>query len=350
MAQAEERQRSIKAELTQAEEQQKKIERELNQRKVELAESTQQLSDKRSEIQRAKTQMTDLVQLANAEEWEGAVRKLIDLLSEYGLRFDATALSKLAKLNEEDEATEEAASDEEIARTQIRTFANASLKNLELVQQWLSNNGVEMPIAFFLRSKNLDLQKKMIRELKMPIAEPEPPLPLERNAVPNSGGETEAERNLPTKAIRSIQENLCVQPSGIMDSPTRDAIRQAKLGSAISRGTAPRRFSNIERKIVSSVELQMFLDSGSCNNDEEGVDRGYRTAFEKFAFADESRLKDLHVTLAKCDSRLAGISAGKFDSGTRNAIRLVKRRAGLPDPDTSTLDGESWKLVQAICL
>jgi hypothetical protein len=50
----------------------------------------------------------------------------------------------------------------------IRKFSNASSKNQAAVEAWLSKNNVDMPIAFFLRSPNRELQQKMVRELGIP--------------------------------------------------------------------------------------------------------------------------------------------------------------------------------------
>ena len=184
--------------------------------------------------------MQELVKLANAEEWETAIGKLNELLSEFGLRFDTTALSRLAKLSEEHEAPEDQVSDAWIAADQITTFANTSPENLEQAQQWLSNNGLDMSVAFFLRPKNLELQLKMIRELKIPIAVVRPPpLPSTELREPAS-----VESELSTSVIKSIQQNLCVPPSGNLDPRTRDAIQQAKLGAAQGSPAAP--FQNIE--------------------------------------------------------------------------------------------------------
>lgn len=52
--------------------------------------------------------------------------------------------------------------------TRIRTFSNASPKNQAAVEAWLKQNNVDMPIAFFLRSPNRELQQKMARELGIP--------------------------------------------------------------------------------------------------------------------------------------------------------------------------------------
>jgi hypothetical protein len=52
--------------------------------------------------------------------------------------------------------------------SRIRKFSNASPKNQAAVEAWLSKNNIEMPIAFFLRSPNRELQLKMVRELGIP--------------------------------------------------------------------------------------------------------------------------------------------------------------------------------------
>ncbi|MEH2622719.1 hypothetical protein V1292_000774 [Bradyrhizobium sp. AZCC 1719] len=50
----------------------------------------------------------------------------------------------------------------------IRAFSNANSKNQAAVEAWLAKNGVDMPIAFFLRSSNRELQQRMVRELGIP--------------------------------------------------------------------------------------------------------------------------------------------------------------------------------------
>ena len=52
--------------------------------------------------------------------------------------------------------------------TRIRNFSNANSKNQAAVEAWLSKNSIDMPIAFFLRSPNRELQQKMVRELGIP--------------------------------------------------------------------------------------------------------------------------------------------------------------------------------------
>jgi hypothetical protein len=52
--------------------------------------------------------------------------------------------------------------------TRIRKFSNANSKNQAAIEAWLSKNNVDMPIAFFLRSPNRELQQKMVRELGIP--------------------------------------------------------------------------------------------------------------------------------------------------------------------------------------
>ncbi|AMA60142.1 hypothetical protein [Bradyrhizobium sp. CCGE-LA001] len=325
----------------------------LEVQQAELAQTSRRLEVRTSEFERIKKRMQELVKLANAEEWEGAIQGLNDLLSEFGLRFDSEALSKLAKLSEGDDQTEEAAADEEIAANQIRSFANTSRDNLELVQQWLSKNGLDVPVALFLRAKYLEQQKKMIQELKMPIVEV--PRPQQSIEMPEGTPLTPIERRMPATVIRSIQQNLCVPPSGAFDPQTREAIQQAKFG-AVRSGAATAPFDNVEDRIVNTVEAQLLSNSKACNLDSEGVDRGYRTAFEKFAFADISRLKLLQSVLAVCDPNLKGRESGVFDAATRNAIRLAKsklsaaRSSQLADLNSDDLSYKSYRAIALACL
>ena len=52
---------------------------------------------------------------------------------------------------------------------------------------------------------------------------------------------------------------------------------------------------------MSGMEAQLLLNSGACNVDAEREDRGYRTAFEKFAFANVYSVMSLQMLLAYCD-------------------------------------------------
>jgi hypothetical protein len=167
-------------------------------------------------------------------------------------------------------------------------------------------------------------------------------------------GVTDTERNMPKSIGGSIQSNLCVTPSTSFDDATRDAIQQAKLGANQS-GPAERPFNNTKNQIASAAEAQIFRGSRPCNLDMSGVDRGYRTAFEKFTFAGEAGVASLQQLLALCDPNLKDKFTGKFDGLTRAAIKVAKtkvnptRKAGLTDLDTDTLNDKSYNAISLTC-
>jgi hypothetical protein len=168
-----------------------------------------------------------------------------------------------------------------------------------------------------------------------------------------SNGSTGSERNMPKSIGQSIQANLCVTPSATFDASTREAIRQAKVGGNQS-GASSKPFTNTKAEIVSSGEAQIFLGSRPCSFDMSVTDRGYRTAFEKFRFADEAAVKSLQRILARCDKNLTVLS-GKFDDPTRSAVKIAKdklgqaKKAELPDADSDTLSDKSFLAVSLQC-
>jgi hypothetical protein len=176
-----------------------------------------------------------------------------------------------------------------------------------------------------------------------------PPPPVERKMA----GRTDTERNTTTSIGQSIQSNLCVAPSTSFET-TRDAIEQAKLGANQS-GPGKRPFDNTENQIVSAAEAQIFRGSRPCNLDMSGVDRGYHTAFEKFAFANEAGVVSLQQILAVCDPNLKDKFSGRFDEPTRTAITVAKNKVkqakkfGLTDPDTDTLNDKSYNAISRTC-
>lgn len=167
-------------------------------------------------------------------------------------------------------------------------------------------------------------------------------------------GVTDTERSMPKSVGRSIQSNLCVAPSASFDDATRNAIQQAKVGANES-GPAERPFKNTKGQIASAAETQIFFSSRPCNIDMSGVDRGYHTSFEKFAFAGEAGVVSLQQLLALCDPNLKDKFTGKFDSLTRAAIKVAKtkvsaaKKAGLTDPDTDTLNDKSYNAISLTC-
>jgi hypothetical protein len=164
---------------------------------------------------------------------------------------------------------------------------------------------------------------------------------------------TESERNMTSAMVASIQESLCVVKSGILDASTREAIRQAKIGGNLS-GPSARPFTNTSGQITNMREIQIFLVSSRCNTDPKGTDRGYQTAFEKFAFADENAVKSLQQTLGICDPNLKGKETGIFDNATRAAIKRAKgkgvRLGMLSDPDPDTLTDKSYEFIARTCI
>ena len=168
------------------------------------------------------------------------------------------------------------------------------------------------------------------------------------------GGLTDTERRTPLSIGQSIQANLCVpQLTARFDPIMRGAIQQAKLGGNQS-GPSAQPFNNTRDQIVSAPELQIFLGARPCSSDKIGIERGYRTAFEKFAFPEEAAVTTLQNLLALCDPNLKVIT-GKFDEPTRTAIKVAKgkvnatRRAGLTDLDTETLNDKSYNAISRTC-
>ncbi|MGT2438303.1 hypothetical protein ACU4GH_23790 [Bradyrhizobium betae] len=187
----------------------------------------------------------------------------------------------------------------------------------------------------------------------LPGAGPKNP-PPPRVETTMAGGITTTEQNMPKSIGESIQSNLCVAPSATFDGVTRDAIQQAKLGANQS-GPGERPFDNTRNQIASPTEAQAFRGARPCSLDMSGVDRGYRTAFEKFTFAGEPGVVSLQQLLALCDPNLKDKFSGKFDPLTRAAIKVAKtkltaaRKAGLPDPDTDTLNDKSYNAISLTC-
>jgi hypothetical protein len=169
-----------------------------------------------------------------------------------------------------------------------------------------------------------------------------------------TGGETDSERGTPKSAGQSIQANLCVPIGAAFDAITREAIRQAKVGGNNSSANA-KPFTNVKNQITSAAEVQIFLGARPCSVDMSGTDRGYRTAFEKFRFADENGVKILQGILAICDPTFRDKASGKFDAATRAAIKIAKskmseaRKAEIADRDTETLTDKSFRNVSLTC-
>jgi hypothetical protein len=168
------------------------------------------------------------------------------------------------------------------------------------------------------------------------------------------GGQNAIEKKLPMSTFRNIQANLCVAKTGTFDDATRNALRQAKLGDTQS-GPNAMTFDNTDKQIASAVEAEVFVRKKPCSIDETGADRGYKTAFEKFAFPEEGGITSLQTMLAKCDPTLADKFSGKFDPPTRAAIKVAKsklspgRRNGLTDLDTDTLNDSSYNAISRTC-
>ncbi|MGY4511590.1 hypothetical protein [Bradyrhizobium sp. USDA 3650] len=183
----------------------------------------------------------------------------------------------------------------------------------------------------------------------LPGAGPKNPPPPRVEA--NMDGKTKAEQSVPISIGQGIQSNLCVARStSFEDQATRDAIEQAKLGANQS-GPGPRPFGNTTNQIMNAKEAQIFSNSRVCNLDMSGVDRGYRTAFEKFTFANEAAVVSLQQILAVCDPRLKDHFSGKFDQTTRDAITVAKakvkqeKRFALTDADTDNLNDKSYNAI-----
>jgi hypothetical protein len=167
------------------------------------------------------------------------------------------------------------------------------------------------------------------------------------------GGITDPEKRM-TKTIGwRIQGNLCVAKTGKFDSATRNAIHEAKLGGNQSSPNA-RPFTNIKNEIVNSLEADKFYRAKGCSLDPSGVNRGYRTAFEKFAFPSGAAVVSLQVLLEACDSNLTEHN-GTFDGPTRTAIKVAKgklsaaRKSGLTDLKTDTLNASSYNAISRTC-
>jgi hypothetical protein len=162
---------------------------------------------------------------------------------------------------------------------------------------------------------------------------------------PKMTGGSEFENSIPQSMGKVIQANLCVQPvKTSFDTPLRDAIQQAKLGGNQS-GPSAMPFSNIKSEIVSRAEVQTLIGAGPCNVDKAGTDRGYRTAFEKFAFPEANAITSLQRALIKCSPKLA--ESGLFDPDTRGAIKVAKAKTNLAEPEKSsdTLNSGSFDAV-----
>lgn len=175
-----------------------------------------------------------------------------------------------------------------------------------------------------------------------------PPLPP---VEPNMEGRTKIEQSIRRSVGQEIQSNLCVPRStSFDDKATRDAIEQAKIGANQS-GPGERPFDNTKNQIVSSMEAQIFRGARLCNLDMSGADRKYRTAFEKFTFANEAAVVSLQQILAVCDPRLKDNFTGKFDDMTRAAITVAKakviqeKKFQLTDADANTLNDKSYNAI-----
>jgi hypothetical protein len=168
------------------------------------------------------------------------------------------------------------------------------------------------------------------------------------------GSKNPTEKGIPMADFMDIQRNLCVKPTGEFDTATRNAILQAKRGDPQSNPNATQ-FGNTENQIASAAETLIFLKARPCRLDKIGADRGYQTAFEKFAFPEEAAITSLQILLAKCYPTLEGQRSGKFDALTRAAIKAAKgklspgRRSGLTDLDTDTLNDGSYNAISLTC-
>ena len=175
-----------------------------------------------------------------------------------------------------------------------------------------------------------------------------PPPPVETTMK----GQTKIEQNMPISDGQDIQRNLCVTtPSKNFDDPkipVRDAIEQAKLGAKQS-GPDNSLFANTTNRIESALEAQTFLRAKDCSLDVSGTDRGYRTAFEKFTFANAAAVMSLQETL--CVPKINGKLSGIFDGPTRAAITTAKAKVKLEkkfpitDADTNTLNDRSYNAI-----
>ncbi|MCA1526536.1 hypothetical protein [Bradyrhizobium yuanmingense] len=182
----------------------------------------------------------------------------------------------------------------------------------------------------------------------LPGAGGNPSTPIE----PRMGGKpaSDSEGTMSQSTGKSIQRNLCVPETGSFDAATRTAIQQAKIGANQS-GPFATQFGNTDGQIVSATEAQFLVGSRPCKFDRKDVDRGYRTAFEKFVFPDEDGIKSFQIQLAKCDPNLKDKASGIFDPLTRAAIKIAKSKIkpDLADAKTDTLDDKSYNAVTRTC-
>lgn len=167
------------------------------------------------------------------------------------------------------------------------------------------------------------------------------------------GARTPVESKISKFDLETIQMNLCVTPTGRFDdNATRMAIQQAKYGN---RSSGRSSFDNKDDEIKTQAELSFFTRAQACSKDRAGSDRGYQTAFEKFAFTSQGEISSLQIALAssRCDPTLK--QSGRFDKETRAAIELAKKnlirdtKKELADRDTSTLNDKSYDAIILYC-
>jgi hypothetical protein len=169
-----------------------------------------------------------------------------------------------------------------------------------------------------------------------------------------SGGKNSVEQNMVVSIGQEIQSNLCVSKSTSFDDTTRAAIKQAKLGSAVS-GPGERVFDNTDNQIKSQLEATAIRLAGDCTLDKTGTDRKYDNAFEKFAFPSASGMVSLQKLLARCVAPDQNKFSGIFDELTRKAIQAAKKKGNSALSATpveaipNTLDINSYKDIQAKC-
>src|SRR5262249_31389659 len=135
-------------------------------------------------------------------------------------------------------------------------------------------------------------------------------------------------------------ENLCVNPTGHFDSQTREAIRQAKLG-AIQRG-APISDTS-DDKINHAKELEQFRVSKPCSQDFKGVERGYKTAFEKFRFPFADGITTPRRQLSGC-----GLIDTKTESFDEPMRAFIKKKA--QGQKSSELYYDSYNYISKNCI
>ena len=174
------------------------------------------------------------------------------------------------------------------------------------------------------------------------------------NPTKINGGITAIEKNMDIEFGTKIQGNLCVEPqSGNFATITRQAIRLAKAG-------APGQFTNSSDKIENAAEAQKFKDLKLCSLDQDGVDRGYKNAFEKLRFPNKLSIEAFQKRLKMCDERAnKGVpssvkATGEFDPATRKAIELLKAKlnktSGFEFLNTDQLSPNSAReLIKAPC-